>query len=68
MALINSGKEFDKDENHDKMKARMENMDATQYPLRIPNDLYKKVKIKLVHEGRKLRPVLIEMLEEYIKK
>jgi hypothetical protein len=68
MAFIESGKTFDKDENYEKMKKRMDNMDTCQYPLRIPAPLYKKVKMKLVRENTKLRTVLIDMLEEYIKK
>lgn len=68
MALIPSGKEFDKEANHEKMKKRMENMDTVSYPLRIPKELYKKVKMKLVMEDKKLRSVLLEMLEQYVKK
>jgi hypothetical protein len=68
MAFIESGKSFDKEENHDKMKKRMGSMDTKQYPLRIPSDLYKKVRMKLIKEDRNLRSVLIEMLEEYINK
>ncbi len=65
MALIKSGKEFDKNANHDKLtKIAAINQ---QYTLRIPAHLYKQVKLKLVKENRKLRPVLIEMLEKYIK-
>jgi hypothetical protein len=68
MALIDSGKEFDKEDNIQKMKKRMDNMDTKQYPLRIPAKLYKQVKMKLVKEDKNLRSILIEMLEEYIKK
>jgi len=68
MAFIESGKKFDKDEHHDKMKKRMDNLDTTQYPLRIPTALHKKVKIKIAKEGVNLRAVLIGMLEEYVKK
>lgn len=67
MAMIESGKSFDKEENHTKMKKRMENMDCAQYPLRIPSALYKNVKLKLIQENKNLREVLLEMLEEYIK-
>ena len=66
MAFIESGKTFDKDEHHDAMKTRMENMDSSPYLLRIPADLHKKVKIKLAKQGQKLRPILLEMLEKYI--
>jgi capsule polysaccharide modification protein KpsS len=68
MALIESGKEFHKENNHQKLKKRMENMEVTQYTLRIPVNLYKQVKIKLANDSKKLRGVLLEMLEEYIKK
>ena len=68
MAFIESGKTYDKDENYEKMKKRMDNLEVNQYPLRIPSHLYKQVKIKLAKEDRKLRSVLIEMLEEYVKK
>ncbi len=68
MAFIESGKTFDKEKHHEKMKERMDNMDFSQYPLRIPSPLYKKVKLKLVHEGKSLKSVLLGMLEEYIKK
>lgn len=68
MAFIDSGKNFDKEENHKKMQTRMENSDTVQYPLRIPTNLYKQVKIKLANDDTKLRTVLIKMLEEYVKK
>lgn len=65
MAKIESGVEFNKESNHDKMAKRM--VTNQQYTLRIPEHLYKAVKLKLVRENKKLRPVLIEMLELYIK-
>lgn len=68
MALIDSGKTFDKKEHQKKIIKRMENMDIAQYSLRVPKPLYKQVKIKLAKEGKQLRTVLIDMLEEYIKK
>jgi hypothetical protein len=65
MALIKSGKEFDKDANHAKLtKLAVTNQ---QYTLRIPAHLYKQVRLKLVKENEKLRPILIRMLMEYIK-
>lgn len=67
MAKIDSGLEFDKEENYEKMKSRMENMDSKQYTLRVPADLYKKVKVKLAKEGRSLKSLLMEGLEQYIK-
>lgn len=68
MAFIESGKTFDKDENHKKLKKRMENLECAQYPLRIPVKLYRKVKIKLATDNQKLRGLLISFLEEYVKK
>ena len=65
MALIKSGVEFDKQVNHEKLTKRT--VINQQYTLRIPEHLYKAVKLKLVKENKKLRPVLIEMLEQYIK-
>lgn len=65
MALIKSGVEFDKGANHEKL-AKNAAMNQ-QYTLRIPEHLYKQVKFKLVKENKKLRPVLIAMLENYIK-
>ena len=68
MAFIDSGKTFDKEENYGLMKKRMENMDTRQYPLRIPSNLYKEVKIKMAQDGTQLRTVLLGFLQEYIKK
>ena len=65
MALIKSGVEFDKNANHDKLTKRA--VTLQQYTLRIPANLYKAVKLKMVKENKKLRPILIEMLEQYIK-
>lgn len=67
MAIIDSGKNFDKDEQHEKMKTLMVNKDTTQYTFRIPCDLYKKVKIKLANDEKKLRSVLLESLHQYLK-
>jgi hypothetical protein len=39
-----------------------------QYSFSIPMDLYKSVKSKMLKEDKKLRPLLIEMLEKYVKK
>lgn len=66
MAFIDSGKNFDKNEHHEKMKSRLENMDVSSYLLRMPAPLYKKVKMKLAKDNKKLKSVLIEMLEQYI--
>lgn len=68
MAYIESGKTFNKDEHHDKMKSRMEDLDICQYSLRIPSSLHHQAKIKLAKENKSLKSVLIQALEEYIKK
>lgn len=64
MARIESGVEFDKEENHKKLTKVI---DTTKpYLLNIPAHLHKKVKRKLVEDERKLRDVLIEYLNKYI--
>jgi len=68
MALIDSGKEFDKEKNHEKLKKRMENMTNIQYTLRIPKAMYKEIKHQLVQDEKTLREVLLEALKVYIKK
>jgi hypothetical protein len=67
MAKIDSGLEFDKEKNHKNMTDLMKNKDTKQYPLRIPASLYKKVRIKLMHEDRNLRELILDMLNLYIK-
>ena len=68
MAFIDSGKTFDKDLHHDKMKERADNMDVTPYLFRIPATLHKKVKIKLAKEEKNLREILVDALKAYITK
>ena len=65
MATIESGSEHNKKEARKKLFTQIQ--DVQQYTLRIPTHLYKEVKLKLVKENKKLRPVMIEMLEKYIK-
>lgn len=65
MAKIKSGVEFDKTQNHAKLSTRL--VTSQQYTLRIPENLYKAVKIKMAKENKKLQPILIEMLEQYVK-
>ena len=67
MALIDSGKNFDKEANHIKVSNRIDNEVISPYLLRIPPKLHHEVKIKLAKENKKLREVLLGMLEEYIK-
>ncbi len=68
MAFIDSGKTFDKEAHHDKMKERADNLDVTPYLLRIPASLHKKVKMKLVKDEKSLRDVLVDALNQYILK
>lgn len=67
MAFIDSGKNFDKEANHNKLKSLMKSEEIKQYPLRVPASLYKKVRVKLLKEDRSLKDLIISMLEEYIK-
>jgi hypothetical protein len=67
MALIESGKEFDKEENHNQLTKLMNEDKIKQYPLRIPATLYKKVRIKLMQEDKNLRELILDMLNQYIK-
>jgi len=68
MAFIESGKSFNKDDNYKKMKKRMENMDVTQYTLKMPTTLYRKVKVKTAQDGVTIKSILMDMLEKYINK
>lgn len=68
MAYINSGKAFDKEEHHEKMKDRAVNLDVKPYLLRIPASLYKKVKMKLVKDEMNMRDLLVDALNNYISK
>lgn len=68
MAFIDSGKTFNKETHHEKMKERAENLDVTPYLFRIPASLHKKVKMKLVKEEKNLREVLVDALKAYINK
>lgn len=67
MALIESGKSFDKEDNHEKMKKRMVNMDTSSYLLRVPTNVYKKFKMQLIRDEKNMKEVLISMIEDYIK-
>lgn len=66
MARIESGVEFNKEENHEKMVKRMKKIDTKPYMFNIPAQLYKKVRRKLVEEERNLSDVLIKYLYKYI--
>lgn len=67
MAFIESGKSFNKEENHKNLQKRMENMDSVQYPLRIPANVYKKLKVKAAQEGITMRSVFLEMIDKYLE-
>jgi len=64
MARIESGVEFDKNENHKKLTKGIDTVNP--YLFNIPANLHKKVKRKLVEEERSLRDILIEYLNKYI--
>ncbi len=66
MALIESGKSFDKEEHYQNMKKKMSNLEVSQYTLRIPTSVYKKLKVKLAKEGNMLSVVLNKMIEDYV--
>lgn len=68
MAFIDSGKNFDKELHHEKMKERSDNMDVKPYLFRIPASLYKKVKMQLVKDEKNMKDVLVDALNLYIKK
>ena len=68
MAFIDSGKTFDTKENHIKLSGRVENREVSSYLLRIPPALHQQVRIKLAKDNKKLREILLGLLEEYIKK
>lgn len=66
MALLISDAQNAKQKQIEKSKKQLENMEISQYTLRIPTHLYKKVRIKLAKEDLKLRPLLVKLLEEYV--
>ena len=68
MAFIESGKSFNKDDHYKKMKKKLENMDYVQYPLRIPAHIYKKVKVKAAQESITVRSILMNMIEDFLRK
>ena len=66
MALIDSGKKFDKDKNHEFLTNDLASKDMKAYLLNIPAPLFKKVKRKLVEDEKNMREILIECLYKYI--
>ena len=68
MAFIESGKAFDKEKHYEKMKQLLADKDTIQYPIRIPKVMHKQIKIKMAQDGTKLREILLQFLEEYLKK
>lgn len=67
MAFIESGKSFDKASNQKKMKARMENMDRIQYPLRLSSALHKKIKVKAAQEGKTIAEIFNILIKKYLE-
>lgn len=68
MAFIESGKTPNKDENYEKMKKRMNNMDSSNYVLNMPSDIHKKLKIKTAQEGITIKSILLDALNKYLEK
>lgn len=68
MAFIESDKGFDKDEHQRKMKKRLENMDSVQYPLKLPANIYKKLKVKAAQEEKSIKAILMEFIDKYLSK
>lgn len=64
MAKIESGLDFNKEENNTKLKKNIGGIKP--YLFNIPAPLYKKVKRKMVEDERNLRDILIEGLNKYI--
>jgi predicted DNA-binding protein len=51
-----------------KKEERVEERGVKQLALRLPEDLHKNLKIKCVKEGRTMAEVLVELIEEYLKR
>jgi len=68
MAKIESGKDFDLNENHKRLTKHANNTDTKPYLFNIPSMLYKKVKRKMVEDERNLRDILIKALNKYLDK
>ena len=67
MALIDHGKQIDKDKQHEFLTKDMESREIKPYLLNIPAPLFKKVKRKLVEDEKNMREILIEYLYKYIR-
>lgn len=68
MAFIDSGKNFDKEKNHVDLTKKMKGGETIQYPLRIPKSTYKRLKIQLANDEKRLIDVLLNLIEKYINK
>ena len=51
-----------------KKEERVEERGVKQLALRLPEDLHKSLKLKCVKEGRTMMEVLIELIQDYLKK
>ena len=51
-----------------KREERVEERGVKQLALRLPEDLHRNLKIKCVKEGRTMMEVLIELIQDYLKK
>lgn len=67
MAFIESGRTFDKEKHHQKMKKLMENMDITRCTVRIPTHIHHKLKIKLAKKRLNMKEALLSMILNYIE-
>ena len=51
-----------------KKEERVEERGVKQLALRLPEDLHRNLKLKCVKEGRTMMEVLIELIQEYLKR
>jgi len=51
-----------------KKEERVEERGVKQLALRLPEDLHMNLKLRCVKEGRTMGEVLIDLIEEYLKK
>jgi len=51
-----------------KKEERVEEGGVKQLALRLPEDLHRNLKLKCVKEGRTMMEVLIELIQEYLKR
>ena len=51
-----------------KKEERVEERGVKQLALRLPEDLHKNLKLRCVREGRTMMEVLIELIQDYLKR